>query len=162
MGCKILPLWRAKSYPMMCKMGRSWRLAVEFWRSSDCITQAAITLSCLHSETTDRQTDTNTHTNTHTRTYTLTHTHTHTHTRVHTHTHTHTYTHTYTHTLTHTRTHTHIYTHTHTHTHTHTWWWLFPRVRGFGENVRQFILRLCFFIYLFIYFFVKWRSASAH
>ena len=25
------------------------------------------------------------------------------------------------------------------------WWWLFPRVRGFGENVRQFILRLRFF-----------------
>ena len=26
------------------------------------------------------------------------------------------------------------------------WWWLFPRVRGFWENVRQFIPRLrCFF-----------------
>ena len=25
------------------------------------------------------------------------------------------------------------------------WWWLFPCVRGFGENVRQFIPRLRFF-----------------
>ena len=35
-------------------------------------------------------------------------------------------------------------------------WWLFPRVRGFWENVRQFIPRLRFF------FFLKWRLARAH
>ena len=28
------------------------------------------------------------------------------------------------------------------------WWWLFPRVRGFWENVRQFIPRLRFFFYV--------------
>ena len=35
-------------------------------------------------------------------------------------------------------------------------WWLFPRVQGFGENVRQFIPHLHFF------FFLKWRLACAH
>ena len=34
------------------------------------------------------------------------------------------------------------------------WWWLFPRMRGFGENVRPFIPCLCFFL--------KWRLACAH
>ena len=32
----------------------------------------------------------------------------------------------------------------------------FPRMRGFGENVRQFIPRLCFF------FFFKWKLARAN
>ena len=27
------------------------------------------------------------------------------------------------------------------------WSWLFPRVRGFSENIRQFILRLRFFFF---------------
>ena len=34
-------------------------------------------------------------------------------------------------------------------------WWLFPRVRGFWENVRQFILCLRIF-------FLKWRLARAN
>ena len=37
------------------------------------------------------------------------------------------------------------------------WWWLFPRVRGFWENVRQFIPQLRFFFL----FFLKWRLARA-
>ena len=35
------------------------------------------------------------------------------------------------------------------------WWWLFPRVRGFWENVRQFVPRQRFF-------FFKWRLARAN
>ena len=35
------------------------------------------------------------------------------------------------------------------------WWWLFPRMRGFWENVRQFISHLNFF-------FFKWRLARVH
>ena len=27
------------------------------------------------------------------------------------------------------------------------WWWLFPRIRGFWENVRQSILCLSFFLF---------------
>ena len=37
------------------------------------------------------------------------------------------------------------------------WWWLFSRVRGFWENVRQFIPCL-----RFSFFFFKWRLACAH
>ena len=29
------------------------------------------------------------------------------------------------------------------------WWWLFPLLRGFRENVRSFIPRLCFFFFFF-------------
>ena len=36
--------------------------------------------------------------------------------------------------------------------------WLFPRVRGFGENVRHLKPRLRFFKILFF----KWRLARAH
>ena len=32
------------------------------------------------------------------------------------------------------------------------WWWLFPRLRGFWENVRPFISRLCFvFVFVFVF-----------
>ena len=84
---------------------------------------------------------------------------THRHTRTHRHRHTHrTDTHTHVHTHRHrTDTHTHTDTDTdteQTHRHTH-WWWLFSRVRGFWENVRQFIPRLRFFIF-------KWRLTRAH
>ena len=34
------------------------------------------------------------------------------------------------------------------------WWWLFPRVRGFWENARQFTPRL--------HFFLEWGIACAH
>ena len=35
------------------------------------------------------------------------------------------------------------------------WWWLFPRVRGFWENVRLFIPRLRFFFLLLFFFLVE-------
>ena len=46
-----------------------------------------------------------------------------------------------------------------TSTHLHTlsqgeMWWLFPRVRGFWENVRQFIPRLCFLLFFFFLTFI--------
>ena len=34
-------------------------------------------------------------------------------------------------------------------------WWLFPRVRGFWENVRLFIPRLRFFFLLLFFFLVE-------
>ena len=37
------------------------------------------------------------------------------------------------------------------------WWWLFPRMQGFWENVWQFIPRL-----RFSFLFFKWRLARAH
>ena len=40
------------------------------------------------------------------------------------------------------------------------WWWLFPRVRGFWENVRPFIPRLRSFFFLF--FFLEVRLGHAH
>ena len=41
------------------------------------------------------------------------------------------------------------------------WWWgLFPRLRGFWQNVRPFISCLRFLLLLF--FFLKWRLARAH
>ena len=38
------------------------------------------------------------------------------------------------------------------------WWWLFPRMRRFWDNVRPFISRLRFFFF----FFLRWRLAHAH
>ena len=38
------------------------------------------------------------------------------------------------------------------------WWWLFPRLRGFGENLRPFIPRMRFWFVCFL----KWRLAGAH
>ena len=37
-------------------------------------------------------------------------------------------------------------------------WWLFPRLQGFGENVRPFIPRLHFFSS----FFLRWRLVHAY
>ena len=37
------------------------------------------------------------------------------------------------------------------------WWWLFPRLQGFLENVQPFTPRPCLFC-----FFLKWRLARAH
>ena len=39
-------------------------------------------------------------------------------------------------------------------------WWLLPRVRGIWENVRQFILRLCFFLSFFFFFRVEISSRT--
>ena len=39
------------------------------------------------------------------------------------------------------------------------WWWLFPRLRGFGENVRPFIARLHFCVCVCV---CVWRLARAH
>ena len=40
------------------------------------------------------------------------------------------------------------------------WWWLFPRLRGFWENVRPFISRLLFvFVFVFV-FEVEIRSRA--
>ena len=40
------------------------------------------------------------------------------------------------------------------------WWWLFPRLRGFGENVRQFTPRLSFFFFFFFFFEVEISSRT--
>ena len=38
------------------------------------------------------------------------------------------------------------------------WWWLFPCLRGFGENIGPLIPHLRFLFFLFL----KWRWACAH